>query len=49
MPTWFQTNIFDVNPSQLFINRAKYDEVMRRFQAGEMNVKAPFPVIRMNN
>ncbi len=49
MPTGFQINILDVHPSQLFINRAKYDEVTRRFTVGELDVEHPFPVIRMNN
>ncbi len=48
MPPDFQVNLLDVQPSQLFINRGKYDDVERRFQRGEFTADHPFPVMKIN-
>ncbi len=49
MPAFLQASISDVQPSQLFINRAKYYKAGRLFQRGKLPPEFPFPVIKLND
>ncbi len=49
MSALLQVGISDVQPSQLFINRAKYNKVEHLFQRGKLTPEFPFPIIKLND
>lgn len=49
LPIAFQVHVLEIQPSQLFINWAKYTAVERLFLTGEFTGDYSLPVIKMND